>query len=472
MSDPSINPPQRLHWVRALLLLVAIKAAWLTLDAIPRLFLGDSASYLLAAQSDWLPPGSSFTYPWLLRYLVMPWQSTYALIVVQSMAGVASAWLMWLVLRRRLGVSGAIALLAAAVFACDPAQVFYERMVMAEAFGGLALLATFAATIEYAATTRLRWLVALECFGLAAVSLRLNMLPVVLVMGVIAPFLLWLHHADLRRFAAHLAIAATMLVGLHGSYRHFIATHYHTTPSWSARSGLMELGLVAPLVKPEHLWAEGISPNVLSLLRYDLHDPFTREDQMWSPFGLGDVLGLDDTQDAEAMGRRIAHRALRDDPMGLVRLGFTNAFGYFNPQYVDFRRKADRGSERPYASDVQGYARRVLNTFIAGTEKIESPARQWFSIGTSWLVFCWFTMVPLAAWASWRLFRAGRAGEGAVLLLYALGLASTQLLLSAIVSYRYLHAMPAFVLIALAVIAAPLATKRHDPLDAGRSDRA
>jgi hypothetical protein len=445
----------RLRWLRALFALLAIKVFWLWLDAMPRFFLGDSSAYLLAASSDWMPPGRSFTYPWLLRFLVMPWQSPCALIVVQSLAGVIAAWLLWWILRRRFGASEAVALIAAAAYATTPGEVFYERMVMAEAFGGLFLMAGFAATLEYLATARLRWLLALEGFGLAAISLRLNLLPVVLVMGVVAPGLLWLRNAGWRRIVGHFAVALVSLAALHGGYRHYVATHYQCDPGWSSRSGLMKLGLVVPLVKPEHLWAEGISPNVLSLVRYDLSDPFARNDQMWSPFGLGDVLGLDDTQEAETVGGRIAVHALRDDPFGLLRLGLVNASGYFRPEYANFRLLADRASERPYASDIQGYARRVLNMPIAGTEKIESPARRWFTVaGPAWLTGCWLLLVPLAAAAGWRLRRDGRGAEAAVLLLYALGLASTQLLFSAIVSYRYLHPMPAFVLIAAAVLLA------------------
>jgi hypothetical protein len=456
MFDQSITqPPPRRRWLRALLLLMAIKSVWLCFDAIPRLFLGDSASYLLAATSGWMPPDRSFTYPWLLRILVMPWQSPYALIVVQSVAGVASAWLLWQLLRRRFGVSEMLALLAAAAFACDPAQVFYERMVMAEAFGGLALMATFAATVEYVATTRMRWLFMLECLGLATVSLRLNLLPVVLVMGVIAPLLLWSRHAEKRRIAVHLMVALALLGGLHGGYRHYIAHRFGTGPAWSARSEFMELGLVAPLVKPEHLWAEGISPNMLSLLRYDLHDPFARHDQMWSPFGLCDVLGLHDSAAGDALAGRIAKHALRDDPMGLLRLGMINAAGYFNPQYANIRLLSDRASERPYAPEVQALAASVLKTAIAGTEKLESPARRWFTFAVPWLVFCWLALVPLAALACWRLRRDGRTSEASVLLLYALGLACTQLLFSSIISYRYLHPMPAFALIALAILLAP-----------------
>jgi hypothetical protein len=325
----------------------------------------------------------------------------------------------------------------------------------------LFLTATFVATVEYVATSRLRWLLALECFGIVAVSLRLNLLPVVLVMGIVAPFLLWLRDAGWRRIAAHALTALIALIALHGGYRHYVATHYQCDPGWSSRSGLMSLGLVAPLVKPEHLWEEGISPNVLSLVRYDLHDPFARNDQMWSPFGLGDVLGLDDTQKAEATGGRIAAHALRDDPFGVLRLGFINASGYFKHEYADARLLADRASERPYGPDVQDYARKVLNASIAGTEKIESPARRWFTFaGPVWLTGCWLLLVPLAVGAYWRLRRSGRVAEASVLLLYALGLASTQLLFSSIVSYRYLHPMPAFVLIALAVIVARPAVAR------------
>ena len=454
MHATSINQAaQQLRWLRTLLLLLAIKATWLSCDAIPRVFLGDSASYMLAASSNWMPPDRSFTYPWLLRWLVMPWQSPYALIVVQSLAGVVSAWLLWWVMRRRFGVSPIIALFVAAVFACDPAQVFYERMVMAEAFGSMALIMAFAATVEYVATARLRWLVVLEIFGLFAISLRLNQLPVVLVMGVVTPLLLWHGKADNRRVAMHLFVALLLLIGLHGGYRQYIAQHFGTEPAWNARSGFMELGLVVPLVKPEHLWAEGISPNVLSLLHYDLQDPALRGAQMWSAYGFCDVLGLGDDAKGDAEAGRIARHALRDDPLGLLRLGVRNLEEYFDPKQSIMRLHMDRASVRPYDQNSQELARKVLNTDIAGTEKVGSPARRWFTVGSSWLVFCWFAMVPLAAGACWKLRKQGRLREGYVLLLYALGLASTQLLFSSIISYRYLHSMPAFVLLALAVLA-------------------
>jgi hypothetical protein len=280
----------------------------------------------------------------------------------------------------------------------------------------------------------------------------------VLVMGVVAPLLLWLQHAGARRIATHTAIAAIMLCGLHGGYRQFIATHFHTAPAWNARNGLMELGLVAPLVKPEHLWAEGVSPNVLSLLRHNLHDPDERNAQTWAAFGLADVLGAADNEAGDALAGRIAMRALRDDPLGLLQLGKSNLDGYFDPEVAPGRLRMDRASEQPYGPDVQASARSVLNTSIIGTEKVESTARRWFTFASSWLVWCWLALVPLAAWGCWRLHRNRRSGEGSVLLLYAIGLASSHFLFSAIVSYRYLHPMPVFVLIALAVVAAPRTT--------------
>ena len=460
MTDASINPPtQPLRWARALLLLIAIKAAWFFIDARPRLFLGDSASYLLGASSDWMPPDRSFTYPWFLRYAVMPWQSSWSLALVQSLIGVVSAWLLWLLLRRRLGIPEWLALSAAAVFACEPAQVFYERMVMAEACGGLALIAMFSATLEYVASGRVRWLVAMQCLGLIAVSLRMNLLPVALAMGVLAPLVLWWENKKARpltwRSGAHLMLAVVLLAGLHGGYRHFIAQHFGTAPAWIARSGLMKFGLVAPLVKPEHLWAEGVSPNVLSLLRHDIHDSAERNPQMWAPYGLADVLGFNDNAEGDALAGRIARRALRDDPLGLLRLGLRNAAMYFDPGSYRPRLEVDAASTQQYGSEPQALAQRVLKASIVGSESVESPARRWFRLGSSWLLACWLALAPLALLAWWRLRHSNRAAAGDVLLLFALGLVLGQLLFSATISFRYLHPMPAFVLIAVAVLFAP-----------------
>ena len=460
-TDSIIRPPPSLRWLRALALLFSIKAIWLWADAMPRLFLGDSASYLLAAASDWMPPDRSFTYPFFLRYAVQPWQSPYALIATQSLIGALSAWLLWLVLRRRLGIPEWLALTAAALFACDPAQVFYERMVMAEACGGLALVAMFCATLEYVASSRVRWLVALQCLGLIAVSLRLNLLPVVLVISVIAPLLLLSRQGatrpDFLRIGTHLLLAVALLAGLHGSYRHFVAHQFGTAPTWNARSGLMQFGLVAPLVKPQHLWAEGVSPNVLSLLRYDLADPAQRNAQMWSPYGLGDVLGFNTNAQGDALAARIARRALHDDPLGLFRLGLSNARQYFDPAAYRQRLAVDIASTQPYGAQPQALARRVLNASIVGSESVESPARYWFSVASPWLVACWLLLAPLGLLAWWRSRCNGRAASGDVLVLYSFGLAAGHLLLSSTISFRYLHPMPAFVLIALAVLGAPRA---------------
>jgi hypothetical protein len=459
LADSISHSDQRLRWLRALLLLLSIKALWLWADPMPRLFIGDSASYLLAASSDWMAPDRSFIYPFFLRYAVMPWQSPFALIVAQSLLGVASAWLLWLTLRRRFGIPEWIALAAAALFACDPAQVFYERMVMAEACGGLALVAMFCSTVEYVTTGRVRWLVAMQCLGLLAVSLRLNLLPLVLVMGVVAPLLLWSRQhdvrTDIRRIAVHLLVALSLLAGLHGGYRQFVAHRFDTTPAWNARSGLMEFGLVAPLVKPQHLIAEGISPNVLSLLRYDLSDPAQRNNQMWAPYGLADLLGFRADSAGDTLAGHLARRALHDDRLGPLRLGLDNAARYFDRTAYRERLWVDGAYDRPYGPDVQELARTVLNASVAGTQSVESPTRRWFVSASAWLVACWLALIPLGAAAWWRLRRSGRAGVGNVLLLYALGLSIGQLLFSAIVSFRYLHPMPAFVLIVLAVLASP-----------------
>ncbi|MEO7477659.1 MAG: hypothetical protein ABIT64_00310 [Lysobacteraceae bacterium] len=61
----------------------------------------------------------------------------------------------------------------------------------------------------------------------------------------------------------------------------------------------------------------------------------------------------------------------------------------------------------------------------------------------------------LGVLAFWRLHRNDLAATGGVLLLYALGLPISHFLFSATLTYRYLYPMPAFALIAIAVLTAP-----------------
>src|SRR5690606_159448 len=125
--------------------LVVLKVLGILVDPQVRLFLGDSSSYLYAARvDDWLPADRSFTYPMLLEWLVRPTGSLHALLYWQSAVGIGTALLLAWVLRMRCELPAMFVFAATCAFALEPAQLFYERMVLAEAFGLLAFAGFFA----------------------------------------------------------------------------------------------------------------------------------------------------------------------------------------------------------------------------------------------------------------------------------------------------------------------------------------
>ena len=67
MSEFFPNITSRGPLLRVFLSILLLKLALLAIDPQVRFFFGDSASYLLSAESGWIPPDRSFTYPYLIR---------------------------------------------------------------------------------------------------------------------------------------------------------------------------------------------------------------------------------------------------------------------------------------------------------------------------------------------------------------------------------------------------------------------
>lgn len=450
-------------WSGGLLLaLVVLKVAGALLDPQLRLFLGDSSSYLFAARAeDWLPADRSFTYPMLLEWLVRPTGSLHALLYWQSAAGIGVALLLAHVLRVRLGVPAAIVFAAACVFALEPAQLFYERMVLAETFGLLAFAGFFVAASAYLVRANPAWLALAALLGLAAVSLRMNYLPVVIVITLGLPllFLFDRRHAPRARvLAAHCVFAAACFWATHGEYRQYVGTLFERPPGYIGQAGFMRMGLVAPLIKPEHFARVGLPAGFADRLEFDLADPHTRASQLWSKGGLADAIGKAGL-DVDRTCRKLSAYALRDDPFGVVRLGIGTLGGYFSEDGARLRLTKDLGRDpMPYPPEVVDTVRTHWGYDITGVAERWTPVSRAFEAGSRWLVACLFLLVPIACLNLLLQWRGPRRLQALLAALFAVGLVASHVLFSNIASYRYLHALPFFVL----VNALPLALAWRD----------
>src|SRR5689334_8902908 len=111
----------------ALLAILGVKLLFLLLDPLPRFFLWDSVTFLNGGLFGDLPRDRSILYSLIIGATAVPAHSLEALVIAQTLAGVASAMLLFVIVRRQLGVRFSIAVAASALFAADASQLWYER---------------------------------------------------------------------------------------------------------------------------------------------------------------------------------------------------------------------------------------------------------------------------------------------------------------------------------------------------------
>src|SRR4029077_4601774 len=75
-------------------LVLAIKLLLLWLDPIPKLYMGDSGSYIWTALTGWIPPDRSFFYGYVIRWTALWTPSLTVLLVVQVCLS-AMTWILF-----------------------------------------------------------------------------------------------------------------------------------------------------------------------------------------------------------------------------------------------------------------------------------------------------------------------------------------------------------------------------------------
>ena len=428
--------------------LLAIKLFCLALDPSMRLFFGDSASYLHSALTGWIPPDRSFLYGLFIRYTALAAHSLFALALAQTALGAVAGFLLFLILRDVFRAPAAIAAVLALAFAIEPAQLFYERMVMAESAGMTSLACMIFAGMRYVHRPSWVWPMVWAGAGIITVAFRMSALPVVLgfsLLPVLAVAAGGLPRPPWPRLLLHAAVALIATLALHHGYKQLYGHLNETRPDYIADAGYFRLGLVAPLVTPEQVARVGLPPDLLEHVGPPLADPRSREAQIWQPDGLIARIRDSGVEQPERAARKLAGRAVQEHPLGLFRLALATISDYLDDSVVRARVEDDVGI-RPADADLVQKLRLCCAYDASEFEQHRGPVARCFSASTTWLTVCYFGLFPLAMLmlaTSWRRARA------AALLLAATcsGMVLAQALFSHIVSFRYLHPFPFAVLL-------------------------
>jgi hypothetical protein len=98
----------------------------LWLDPAPKLFMGDSWSYISTGLTGWIPGDRSYFYGYLVRWLAVWPHSFTPLLVVQALASGATAILFALICSRFFEMSNTVSFLFGSLCAVDPCQLVWE----------------------------------------------------------------------------------------------------------------------------------------------------------------------------------------------------------------------------------------------------------------------------------------------------------------------------------------------------------
>src|SRR5262245_4968244 len=110
VSAGAASPVLNAWWLFCALVF-AIKLLLLWLDPTPKLFLGDSWSYIWTALTGWIPGDRSYFYGYLIRWLAV-WPHSFALLLLmQALASSATAIMFALICRRFFEISNALSFL-------------------------------------------------------------------------------------------------------------------------------------------------------------------------------------------------------------------------------------------------------------------------------------------------------------------------------------------------------------------------
>jgi hypothetical protein len=456
---------------------LSLKLVWFAIDRAPLFYMGDSRVYVYSAIWDRPLLDRSNSYGWLMWLISVVPGTLTTLVLAQTLAGAATAWILAFCLLRYFKVRPAIAVAAAVAFAVEPLQIVHERLVLTESFAMLMLAFYLLFCLSYLARPRALTLIVIAATGVLLLSLRLVYVPVTLFGAVLVPLLGWVIPSGewvatnrVRRFLGHLAVSLFVTLGLHQLYKAATGVKANRPPAYQYRGGLFLASAWAPLLEPEDALdprARRVVEKQLESPSYPLRDYSVRSLQLWGDGGLASEMtkafgGDADSANvaAEEMSQRTLHRA----PLSVVRLTAGTYVSYWrSPAGMRNRLLDEQGTFRGPEQRFLANLKRWFDLDAGGTAATMTLSKRYHLLGAPWYVA--LSVSPLIGLLCMRwVRREARPGAlllavfGAMLLIVPCATAST--------AVRYLHPLVFGTLVALAVIADE-ASRRFQAASAG-----
>jgi hypothetical protein len=360
------KPPSRIglftdtNWWLFCLLILALNFVLLELDPLPKLFMGDSGSYLWTALSGLPPSDRSFLYGYVIRWSSLWTQNLTPLLILQAFLGAVTAILVALVCRWIFGLASPVSYLFGLLCSLDPLQLVWQRYVMTETISLFCYALMLFFSFLYLKERRIWQLAIVQMLSVVVISFRMSYLIVVQISALVLPLIaffpviraaFWKHSSTslkasgLKSAGFHLTLSILLMFVLHEAYRQVNGWLAGREPAYLHATGLSILTTWAPALKPTDSPDRRLAKLISEGDQFHLNDIRARNAQLYRPKGLAARWRQIEPNAAisDQVAKQTALHALRRSPMSIATLGAKTFLGYWDFNRVHRFAKSELG---------------------------------------------------------------------------------------------------------------------------------
>jgi hypothetical protein len=349
------------HWWLFCFLILTLNFLLLAFDPLPKLWLGDSGSYLWTALTGWIPPDRSFLYGYVIRWSSLWTESLTSLLILQAFLGAVTAILVALICRWIFGLASHLSYLFGLLCSLDPMQLVWQRYVMTETISLFFYILMLLFSFLYLKKRRLWQLAIFQILSVLVISFRMSYLLVVEISGFLLPIIAFLpeiraafrRHCStlsgmsvMRSAGLHLALSILLMFVLQRGYQQLNGRLTHREPAYLYAGGFLVLAAWAPALKPSDSPDPRLSELIAEGDQFQLNDIRLRHEQLFDPGYL--IRRWRHIEHNAIISNQVATQtalhALLRRPMGIATLAAKTYLIYWEFSQIRSRAKAELGS--------------------------------------------------------------------------------------------------------------------------------
>jgi hypothetical protein len=355
-TSPAVNA-----WWLFCVLIFAIKLLLLWLDSTPKLYMGDSGSYIHTALTGSIPRDRSYFYGYLIRWLAVWPHSFSPLLVAQTLASGATAIVFALICSRFFGMSNRLSFLFGLMCALDPCQLVWERYVMTESFSLVVYVLVLYWSLAYLRDRRLWQLAVVQALSVLLIGFRMSYLLVVQVCTILLPLiavarcgLSALRNRSEARVPKgtvlttglmHVIASIAMMFVMHDAYKYASGWLSRREPAYLHDSGSHLAAVWTPALEPSDATDSRFRDLIANGHEFRIDDLRLRNAQHFGEGFLIDRWGKieKNRRKRDRIARETAMNALRRRPLQIAGLALKTYMGYWGIASIQSYAREDLG---------------------------------------------------------------------------------------------------------------------------------